>query len=133
MQRFERMAYSKSTSKALFASRVVSVALCFWPVFSLRSSLFMMLLAFFYSHEHPVVFFVHASAKQGFNCQGVPPVTQAYCYFNSKVIKKSFLSVFFGLRPWVCPHLMASLSTRICRTQLLSGAVIFNTKALMLK
>ncbi len=62
-------AYSGQHMKVLFASRVVPVALRFWPVFSFCGSLFMMLFTFFYSHKHPVVFFVHASAKQSLNRQ----------------------------------------------------------------
>ena len=61
-------------SMALFASCVVSVAFRLWPVLSLSCSLLVMLLTFFDSHKHPIVFFVNASAKQRLSRQEASPI-----------------------------------------------------------
>ena len=49
--------------KVLFASCVISVAFCFWSVLYFFGSLLMVLFALFYSHKHPIVLFINASAN----------------------------------------------------------------------
>ena len=59
----------------LFASGVIAVTFCFWSVLYFFMAFLMMLFAFFYSHKHPLVFFVNASAKQRFSRQNSHTLT----------------------------------------------------------
>jgi hypothetical protein len=65
-------------SMALFASCVVSVAFRFWSVLSFSCPLLVMLLTFFDSHKHPIVFFVNASAKQRLSRQETSPIRSSH-------------------------------------------------------
>ena len=61
--------YASASQNVLLAFCVVSATFRFRSVFSFSGSLLMMLFAFFYSHQHPIFFFVNASANQSFNRQ----------------------------------------------------------------
>jgi len=70
----------------LFTSRVVSVTLRFGAVLPFSGSLPVVLFAFFHANKHPFVFLIHATAKQSFSHQRLPPSRRLTQYTFTLVI-----------------------------------------------